>query len=90
GLSEAIELMEVATPLTYQDWGHRYRGSIAGWSWSGEWTQSFERKLLVETPVRNLLMVGIYAASELFMGGVPTALRTAELVSHLILGSPKS
>ncbi|MCX8159990.1 MAG: NAD(P)/FAD-dependent oxidoreductase, partial [Candidatus Saccharicenans sp.] len=46
GLSEAIELMEVATPLTYQDWGHRYRGSIAGWSWSGEWTQSFERKLL--------------------------------------------
>lgn len=85
GLSEAIELMEVATPLTYQDWGHRYQGSIAGWSWGREWTESFGRKLLVETPVRNLLMVGIYAASELFMGGVPTAMRTAELASHLIL-----
>ncbi len=85
GLGEAIELMEVATPLTYQDWGHRYQGSIAGWSWSQEWTESFGRKLLVETPVRNLLMVGIYAASELFMGGVPTAMRTAELASHLIL-----
>ncbi|RFT14955.1 MAG: Phytoene dehydrogenase [Candidatus Saccharicenans subterraneus] len=87
GLGEAIELMEVATPLTYQDWGHRYQGSIAGWSWSGESTATFGRKLLVETPVRNLLMVGIYAAGELFMGGVPTAMRTAELASHLILES---
>lgn len=87
GLGEAIELMEVATPLTYQDWGHRYQGSIAGWSWSGESTATFGRKLLLETPVRNLLMVGIYAASELFMGGVPTAMRTAELASHLILES---
>ncbi|MBC7349901.1 MAG: NAD(P)/FAD-dependent oxidoreductase [Candidatus Aminicenantes bacterium] len=85
GLSGAIELMEVATPLTYQDWGHRYQGSIAGWSWGADWTGNFGRKLLVETPVRNLLTVGIYAASELFMGGVPTAMRTGELAARLIL-----
>jgi len=85
GLSQAVELMEVATSLTYQDWRHRYQGSIAGWSWSADWTKAFGRKLLVETPIRNLLMVGIYAASELFMGGVPTAMRTGELASHLIL-----
>ena len=84
GLSEAIELMEVATPLTYRDWGHRYRGSIAGWSWSGAGAEIFGRKLLVETPIKNLLMVGIYATSELFMGGVPTAMRTGELASQLI------
>ncbi|MDI6849381.1 MAG: NAD(P)/FAD-dependent oxidoreductase [Candidatus Saccharicenans sp.] len=84
GLSEAIELMEVATPLTYQDWGHRFEGSIAGWSWSSDKTESFGRKLLVETPISNLLMVGIYAASKLFMGGVPTAMRTGELAAHLI------
>lgn len=85
GLSEAIDLMEVATPLTYRDWGHRYQGSIAGWSWGADWARSFGRKLLVETPIRNLFQVGIYAASELFMGGMPTAMRTAELVADLIL-----
>ena len=85
GLSGAIELMEVATPLTYRDWGHRYQGSIAGWSWGADWTGNFGRKLLVETPVRNLFLAGIYAASELFMGGVPTAIRTGELAASLIL-----
>lgn len=84
GLSKAIELMEVATPLTYQDWGRRYQGSIAGWSWSAEWTNAFGPKVLVETPINNLYMVGIYAASKLFMGGVPTAMRTGELAAHLI------
>ena len=33
GLSGAVEVMEAATPLTYRDWGGRYAGSIAGWSW---------------------------------------------------------
>ncbi len=85
GLAGATALMEVATPLTYRDWGHRYQGSIAGWSWRADWTRNFGRKLLVETPVRNLLLAGIYAASELFMGGVPTAMRTGELAASLIL-----
>jgi len=81
----AIELMEVATPLAYRDWGHRYQGSIAGWSWRADWTRNFGRMLLGETPVRNLLLAGIYAPSELFMGGVPTAIRTGELAASLIL-----
>ncbi|MDI6844920.1 MAG: NAD(P)/FAD-dependent oxidoreductase [Candidatus Saccharicenans sp.] len=85
GLSQAVELMDVATPLTYQDWGHRYRGSIAGWSWSSEHTRASGRKVLIETPVMNLFMVGIYAVSELFMGGFPTSLRTGELTSRLLL-----
>ena len=33
GLSEAVVVREVATPLTYRDWGHRSEGSVAGWSW---------------------------------------------------------
>ncbi|MFX0070210.1 MAG: phytoene desaturase family protein, partial [Candidatus Hermodarchaeota archaeon] len=32
GLKSAIEVMEIATPLTYSDWGQRYMGSVAGWS----------------------------------------------------------
>jgi phytoene dehydrogenase-like protein len=85
GLGSAVELMEVATPLTYEDWGHRFQGSIAGWTWSADYERAFGQKLLITTPVENLLMVGIYAASELFLGGVPTAVRTADLAAQSIL-----
>jgi phytoene dehydrogenase-like protein len=87
GLGSAVEVMEVATPLTYEDWGHRFRGSIAGWTWSVDYERPFGRKLLIQTPVQNLLMVGIYAASELFLGGIPTSLHTADLAANLILNS---
>jgi phytoene dehydrogenase-like protein len=86
GLEDAVELVEAATPLTYADWGRRYRGSIAGWTWNAEHGQAFDSKLLIETPVENLLLAGIYAATELFLGGVPTALHTAELAARIILG----
>jgi phytoene dehydrogenase-like protein len=42
-------------------------------------------KLLVETPIPNLLTAGINAATELFLGGVPTALHTGMLAARLIL-----
>jgi len=85
GLRSSIEVIETATPLTYEDWGHRHAGSIAGWTWSAEYERAFGRKLLIETPVDHLLMVGIYAASELFLGGIPTALQTANIAADLIL-----
>ncbi len=87
GLGSAVEVMEVATPLTYEDWGHRFRGSIAGWTWSADYERPFGRKLLIKTPIPNLLMAGIYAASELFFGGVPTSLHTADLAADIILAS---
>jgi prolycopene isomerase len=85
GLGSAVEVMEVATPLTYQDWGQRFQGSIAGWTWSAEQAHILPGKLLIETPIRRLLMVGIYAASELFLGGVPTSMHTASLAADIIL-----
>jgi all-trans-retinol 13,14-reductase len=85
GLESAIEVIEAATPLTYQDWGHRPRGSIAGWSWSVEQERALGRKLLVETPVPNLLHVGIYASAELFLGGIPTSIHTANLAADRVL-----
>ena len=85
GLASAVERIEVATPLTYADWGRRQRGSIAGWTWSAEHGGAFEGKLLVETPIKNLYLAGIYAAKELFFGGIPTALHTADLAARLIL-----
>jgi len=85
GLTSAVERMEVATPLTYEDWGNRFQGSIAGWSWAPE-KAGFNRKLQVETPVEGLLSVGAYASSELFLGGVPTVLFTGRTAADLILG----
>ncbi len=89
GLSQAIELIESATPLTYRDWGNRRGGSIAGWSWAAHASVRIPRKLLIRTPVPGLLTAGIYAASELFLGGVPTALYTGSLAADLILEEEK-
>jgi phytoene dehydrogenase-like protein len=85
GLSGSIEVMEIATPLTYRDWGQRFCGSVAGWTWSAESASVLPGKILIETPIGNLFMAGIYAATELFMGGVPTAMHTAALAADLIL-----
>ena len=84
GLSGAIESMEAATPLTYRDWGGRTRGSIAGWAWTAEAAGKLRSRLLIRTPIRGLLAVGIYSATELFLGGVPAALRTAELAVEAV------
>jgi phytoene dehydrogenase-like protein len=85
GLSAAIEIMEVATPLTYRDWGGRAEGSIAGWSWAAGTSEPLPGKLFVRTPVPGLLAAGVYAAAELFLGGVPTALYTGSLAADYVL-----
>jgi all-trans-retinol 13,14-reductase len=85
GLSKAIEVQEIATPLTYRDWGSRYEGSIAGWTWGPRDSGQFSRKILVRTPVPGLFAAGVYAATELFLGGVPTALYTGSLAADMIL-----
>jgi phytoene dehydrogenase-like protein len=86
GLEESVEVMESATPLTYADWGCRYRGSIAGWSWRADDIGGLGEGFLVRTPVEGLLMTGIYAASGLFLGGVPTAMQTGAAAADIVLG----
>ncbi len=90
GLKSSIELMEIATPLTYEEFGQRFQGSIAGWSWAIHENLRLRNKLLIETPIPNLYMVGLYAAAELFLGGVPTAMYTGYWASELILDQVKS
>ncbi|TFG05641.1 MAG: NAD(P)/FAD-dependent oxidoreductase [Promethearchaeota archaeon] len=83
-LGSSIELMEVATPLTYEDFGQRFHGSIAGWSWAAEDIIKTSSTLLLETPIENLLMCGLYASTELFLGGVPTSLYTGYWAAEII------
>ncbi len=86
GLASAVEVVEAATPLTYEDWGHRHRGAIAGWTWSADYGKSLGKELLVETPVPRLLLAGIFAANKLYLGGVPTSMHTARLAADRIAG----
>jgi phytoene dehydrogenase-like protein len=86
GLKDAVETMEIATPLTYRDWGQRYDGSIAGWSRDVK-KMRLSSKLLCRTPFQNLLACGIYSVTEPFLGGVPVSIYTADLVADFILES---
>ncbi|MFX0186583.1 MAG: phytoene desaturase family protein [Candidatus Hodarchaeota archaeon] len=84
GLSSSIQKIEIATPLTYRDWGQRYNGSVAGWSRDMKKIR-VTTKLLIETPIQNLLMVGIYSVLEPFLGGYPVSMYTGCLAADLIL-----
>jgi phytoene dehydrogenase-like protein len=84
GLQDSVEVMDVATPLTFEERGGRSEGAVAGWSWDFRDNPSGEARELVRTPVRGLFMAGYQAFSMLSMGGIPSAvlsgLRAAEYV----------
>lgn len=84
GLADAIEVMEIATPLTYRDWGQRTFGSVAGWTRDIK-KISLDSKLLVDPPIQGLFSVGIYSVLEPFLGGVPVSMHTGKIVADNIL-----
>ena len=84
GLTNAVEIMEIATPLTYLDWGQRFEGSVAGWSRDIKKIR-LNTKLLTENPIKNLLLVGIYSVLEPFLGGYPVSMYTGNLAADYIL-----
>jgi len=67
GLSEHIEVMEVATPRTIQAFTFNPRGSIFGWNNTVE--QSMMGRLPQQTPIANLLLAGAWT----FPGGGQSA-----------------
>jgi phytoene dehydrogenase-like protein len=86
GLSRAVRVMDVATPLTFQERGGRSAGAVAGWSWDHADFHAPAARDLVRTPVRGLYMAGHQAATALMEGGVPTAFRTGILAAECLLG----
>jgi ferredoxin--NADP+ reductase len=85
GLEKAIFVMDVATPLTFEDQGGRSGGSVAGWSWDYEDFQDDQPKELIRTPIKGLYMAGYQAFSALFMGGVPTAMESGKRTAKAVL-----
>jgi all-trans-retinol 13,14-reductase len=89
GLSGAVVVREVATPLTYTYRGHRSEGSLAGWSWrSGSQPKPWARSLAV-TKVSGLFMVGLYSFTSLFYGGMGTSMYSGKYASDLVLKKQK-
>jgi phytoene dehydrogenase-like protein len=85
GLEEAIQIVDVATPLTFEDQGGRSQGAVAGWSWDYEDAMDYEPVELIRTPVAGLFMAGYQAYSNLFMGGVPTAMVSGQKAAEHLL-----
>jgi phytoene dehydrogenase-like protein len=85
GLGKAILVMDVATPLTFEDQGGRSGGAVAGWSWDYEDFKDNQPRELIRTPIRGLYMAGYQAFSALFMGGVPTAIKSGKRAAKAVL-----
>jgi phytoene dehydrogenase-like protein len=85
GLEKAILVMDVATPLTFEDQGGRSGGAVAGWSWDYEDFRNDQPKELIGTPIKGLYMAGYQAFSALFMGGVPTAMESGKRAARAVL-----
>jgi all-trans-retinol 13,14-reductase len=85
GLEDAIIVMDVATPLTFEDQGGRSEGAVAGWSWDYEDFHDWQPRELVRTPIRGLYMAGYQAFTALFAGGVPTAMESGMRAAEAVL-----
>jgi phytoene dehydrogenase-like protein len=84
-LAQKTEVIDVATPLTYEYYTGNHRGAVAGWSWAADRTVAPIPELLASTPVRALYAVGHWAFTAPFLGAVPTAMHSGELVAQAIL-----
>jgi phytoene dehydrogenase-like protein len=85
GLGRAADVIDVATPLTFEDQGGRSEGAVAGWSWDHRDFSEASGRELIRTPVRGLYMAGYQAYSALFLGGVPTAMESGRRAARAVL-----
>jgi all-trans-retinol 13,14-reductase len=85
GISRGAECVDVATPLTYERYTANHHGAVAGWSWAADRTSAPAPRLLDGIPVAGLYSVGQWAFSAPFLGAVPTAMHSGDLVAQYLL-----
>jgi phytoene dehydrogenase-like protein len=85
GLENSVLVMDVATPLTFEDQGGRSGGAVAGWSWDYQDFRDSSPRELVRTPIRGLYMANYQAYSALFLGGIPTAMESGKRAAEAVL-----
>lgn len=70
GLLSSAEVLDVATPLTFEERGGRYEGAVAGWSWTETGSPTWGEELVI-TPVEGLYLAGHQAFSTWSRGASP-------------------
>lgn len=85
GFKDAVQVMDVATPLTFEERGGRSEGAVAGWSWDYREVSEGRARELVFTPVAGLYMAGYQAYSRIFLGGVPSAMNSGLTAARYLL-----
>jgi phytoene dehydrogenase-like protein len=85
GLEHAVLVIDVATPLTFEERGGRSQGAVAGWSWDYEDNPGYRPSELIQTPIHGLYMAGYQAYSALFMGGLPMAMASGRRAAEAFL-----
>ncbi len=68
GLSDAIEIAEVGTPLTNLRYTSNYRGAVYGWDQTVD--NSGQNRLAHKTPIKNLYLSGAWTRPGHGYGGV--------------------
>lgn len=85
GLRAHIEVLEAASPLTYERYTSNWRGSTAGWNWNPKY--QVKLKFAKDLPIKHFFPVGHYVFNP---GGVPTAMITAWYIAQAIIKSAGS
>jgi phytoene dehydrogenase-like protein len=79
GITEAIEAVDVATPLTTERYTGNYKGSIQGWGINPETTQKGMKKTV--PGLENFYMAGQWVSVG---GGLPGVAPCGRDVIHII------
>lgn len=80
GLRAHIEVVDSASPLTYERYTSNWQGATTGWNWNPEYAPHFN--FAKDLPIQKFFAVGHYTFNP---GGVPTAMITAWYIAHKIL-----
>ncbi len=82
GLRAHIEVMDAASPLTYERYTSNWQGATTGWNWNPAHAPRFN--FAKDLPLKSFYAVGHYTFNP---GGVPTAMITAWYIAREILKS---
>lgn len=79
GLAEQVEMVDVATPMTFERYTGNWRGSFEGW-------QPTPANLIAEMPKRLPGLDGLFLAGQWVApgGGLPTGVMTGRQVAQMI------
>jgi phytoene dehydrogenase-like protein len=79
-LKKHIEVMELATPITFRNYSNNPTGAIMGWKMTP--LQFILNPLSQKTPIDNLFLCGQWASPS---GGLPSVAISADVVSELAM-----